>query len=231
MNRPTNRTALLLLGCVIVSSPVAADNIKLDSPAKGFSYSLGLQTGENIRKQLPQAVNDIDLEAMVAGIRDRLRNTPNRLDVAEMAFWSGKFLKALEERERVRQQDNIALGEQFRADYAKRPDVKTTDSGLLYREIKAGNGRQPGIGQAVAMHFVGRLRNGKEFGNSYTEGQPHVVKVREMRSGLQEAVTLMQVGAKWEVVVSPELGYGAEGVGDIGPNETLMYQLELVDIK
>ena len=81
------------------------------------------------------------------------------------------------------------------------------------------------------MHYVGKLRNGKEFGNSYSEGQPHTVKVRELRAGLQEVITLMQKGAKWEVVVPPELAYGEQGVGEIGPNETLIYQVELVDIK
>lgn len=225
------RMPLVILSAALFAQPTLADEVKLNTPAKGFSYSLGLQTGENIRKQLPQAVNDIDLEAMVMGIRDRLQNRPNRLDVAELTFWSGKFLQILEEREKARQEENIAEGKQFRADYGKGEGVTTTNSGILYRELQAGDGRQPGIGQTVAMHYVGRLRNGKEFGNSYTEGQPHTVKVRELRAGLQEAITLMQKGAKWEVVVPPELAYGAQGVGEIGPNETLIYQLELVDIK
>jgi FKBP-type peptidyl-prolyl cis-trans isomerase FklB len=220
-----------VVSCALLHN-VAAQELKLDTPAKGFSYSLGVQTGNNIRTQLPQALKDIDLGAMMMGIRDRLEGRENRLDVAEMAFWSGKFLKTLEDREKAKAGDNLIAGEQFREQYKARAGVQATSSGVLYTEIKPGAGRQPGIGQTVSVHYVGKLISGSEFGNSRSENEgPQELKVRELRAGLQEAITLMQGGAVWEVVIPPELAYGKEGVGTIGPNETLIYEIELLEIK
>ena len=210
----------------------AAEEPKLDSAAKGFSYSLGVQTGNNIRKQLPQALDDIDLEAMMLGIRDRLQGRDVRLDVPEMAFWSGKFLKMLEDRQQAQKGENLAIGKTFRDSYARQTGAQATNSGVLYKELQPGTGRQPGIGQSVSVHYQGKTIAGKLFGDSRSgQGEPQLLKVRELRSGLQEAITLMQVGAKWEVVIPPELAYGEQGVGVIGPNETLIYEIEVLEVK
>lgn len=209
----------------------SAQEIVFDTPAKGFSYSLGVQTGNNIVNQLPDAAADIDLEAMMLGISDRLKGKKARLDVAELAFWSGKFLAMLEERSKAKAGDNLQAGIDFRAQYEQKEGATKTGSGVLYRELETGEGRQPGIGQIVSLHVVGRRLNGNVFDDSRSRGAAHQIKVRDMREGLQEAVTLMNVGAKWEVVVPPELAYGEEGKGDIGPNETLVYEIELLNIQ
>ncbi|MEM7408113.1 MAG: FKBP-type peptidyl-prolyl cis-trans isomerase [Pseudomonadota bacterium] len=240
--KPVRRTgspwllALVTAACCAVANAQSTAESKdgqqeLNTPARGFSYSLGVQTGNNIRKQLPQALADIDLEAMMLGIRDRLEGRENRLDVAEMTFWSGKFLQMLEARRESKKADNLVLGKQFRDDYATRDGVRSTSSGVLYKELAAGSGRQPGIGQSVRLHFKGRLVSGRQFGDSRADSaQPAEISVREMRPGLQEAVTLMQKGGRWEVVIPPELAYGEAGAGDVGPNETLIYEIELIDI-
>lgn len=209
----------------------SAEEIVFDTPAKGFSYSLGVQTGNNIVKQLPDAAGDIDLEAMMLGISDRLAGNKTRLDVAELAFWSGKFLAMLEERNKAKAGDNIQAGIDFRTQYEQKEGVAKTSGGVLYRQLEAGEGRQPGIGQVVSLHVIGRTLSGRLFDDSRSRGVAHQVKVRELREGLQEAVTLMNAGARWEVVVPPELAYGELGKGDIGPNETLLYEIELLNIQ
>jgi len=209
----------------------SAEKIIFDTPAKGFSYSLGVQTGNNIISQLPDAAGEIDLEAMMLGVSDRLKGNESRLDVAELAFWSGKFLAMLEERSKVKAGDNLKAGAAFRTEYQQAQGVKKTSSGVLYRELEGGEGRQPGIGQIVSLHVIGRLLSGRVFDDSRAREAAHRIKVRDLREGLQEAVTLMKTGSRWEVVVPPELAYGQIGKGDIGPNETLIYEIELLNIQ
>ena len=196
-----------------------------------FAYIIGMQTGNNLRKQLPQVVDDIDLEAMAQGIKEALAGQPPRLDVTEMTYWSGSFLAMLEEREKGRVEQNLVNGKAFRDSYAKREGVQDTGTGIYYKVLTEGNGRQPGIGQSVVVHYRGSLIDGRVFDDSYDRGQPQVLKVREVIPGWQEILTLMPVGSKWEAVIPPELAYGEAGAGRVGPNSTLVFQIELLGIE
>ena len=114
----------------------------------------------------------------------------------------------LEEREKGRVEQNLVNGKAFRDSYAKREGVQDTGTGIYYKVLTEGNGRQPGIGQSVVVHYRGSLIDGRVFDDSYDRGQPQVLKVREVIPGWQEILTLMPVGSKWEAVIPPELAYG-----------------------
>lgn len=199
--------------------------------SRNFSYILGVQTGNNLRRQLPRAIHDLDLDAMMRGIRDRLEGREPDMDVAEMTFWSGRFLEMVEERSRQRGVENLGRGETFRAEYAARDGVRSTASGMLYRELAAGDGAQPGIGQSVRVHYRGTLIDGREFDSSIARGEPVSLQLRKVIPGWQEALTMMQEGDRWEVVLPPDLAYGAGGAGEVGPNETLVFEIHLLQVE
>ncbi|MBT6276797.1 MAG: hypothetical protein HOI95_22010, partial [Chromatiales bacterium] len=221
-------TTLLTLVGILTTAPVMAEGER--ELAKNFSYILGLQTGNHIRKQLHSAIDDINLESMQLGINDAMHGRKPKFDIAEITFWSGHFMKMLEERSKAKGEQNLANGKQFLTDYAKREGVETASSGLAFRELRAGKGRQPGIGQTVRIHYRGLRIDGAEFSRSDDNGGTGVeVVLRKTLGGWQEALTLMSPGAKWEVVIPPALAYGAKGQGNIEPNETLVFELELLE--
>lgn len=199
---------------------------------RAFSYILGIQTGNNLRKQLPAALGDLDLEAMMQGIRESIEGADPRMDVADMTFWSGKFLKMLDDRRKASGGANLAAGKRFREEYqSAMEDVKSTSSGILYRETAVGSGRQPGIGQSVTVHYEGRLIDGTVFDSSRERGEPASLRVRDVIPGWQEVLTLMSPGSRWEVVIPPEMAYGKAGAGTIGPSSTLVFDIELISIE
>ena len=107
----------------------------------------------------------------------------------------------------------------------------TTASGLVYESLKDGTGDSPKATDTVKVNYKGTLPDGTEFDSSYKRGEPVSFQVNQIIPGWQEALVMMPKGAKWKVVLPPELGYGAQGAGRaIGPNQTLVFEIELLDI-
>ncbi|RJQ54789.1 MAG: FKBP-type peptidyl-prolyl cis-trans isomerase, partial [Desulfobacteraceae bacterium] len=107
----------------------------------------------------------------------------------------------------------------------------TTESGLQYEVLKAGDGPRPTNGQQVRLHYKGTLIDGKEFDSSYGRGEPAVFQVGGLITGFNQALELMPVGSHWRVVIPGDLAYGPGGAGgDIGPNATLIFEIELLEI-
>jgi FKBP-type peptidyl-prolyl cis-trans isomerase len=129
-------------------------------------------------------------------------------------------------------QKNLAAGQAFLAANAKQQGVTMLPSGLQYRVQKNGAGPRPKPTDTVVVHYRGTLIDGKEFDSSYSRGEPTPLRLDSVIKGWQEAVTLMPVGSKWTIYVPPSLGYGERGAGaDIGPNATLVFDIELLEIK
>jgi FKBP-type peptidyl-prolyl cis-trans isomerase len=123
-------------------------------------------------------------------------------------------------------------GEAFLAENAKKEGVKVLPSGLQYKVIKEGTGKQPTKSDTVSVHYKGTLIDGREFDSSYKRGEPAEFGVTQVIKGWTEVLQLMKEGAKYEVYIPWQLAYGAEGRGGlIGPNETLVFQVELLKVK
>jgi FKBP-type peptidyl-prolyl cis-trans isomerase FklB len=127
---------------------------------------------------------------------------------------------------------NKAEGEAFLAENKKKEGVKTLPSGLQYKVIKAGTGKKPKVTDTVTTHYRGTLMNGTEFDSSYRRGQPVSFQVNGVIPGWTEALQLMEEGAKWQLFIPSNLAYGERGAGrDIGPNATLVFEIELLSIE
>lgn len=127
---------------------------------------------------------------------------------------------------------NNAAGEQFLATNAARPEVTTTASGLQYEMLEVGTGARPGPRSMVVTHYHGTLTDGTVFDSSATRDQPATFGVHQVIPAWTEALQLMAVGSKWRIACPPNLAYGERGAGGvIGPNATLVFEIQLLDIK
>lgn len=122
-------------------------------------------------------------------------------------------------------------GQQYMSENAKREGVKTTESGLQYEVITEGDGKSPTATDTVLVHYKGTLIDGTEFDSSYKRGEPIEFPLNRVIPGWTEGVQLMKEGAKYRFVIPPNLAYGAQGAGPIGPNETLVFEVELLKVR
>src|SRR3546814_376928 len=125
---------------------------------------------------------------------------------------------------------NSAEGEEFLATNKTKPGVKTTASGLQYQVLRAGNGAKPQATDTVRVHYLGTLLDGTKFDSSYDRNEPAQFALNQVIPGWTEGVALMPVGSKYKFWIPGNLGYGERGAGPIGPNSTLVFEVELLDI-
>lgn len=133
----------------------------------------------------------------------------------------------------VMSEDAVAKGEKFLKENAAKEGVKTLPSGLQYKVMKDGEGKSPKATDTVSTHYRGTLLDGKEFDSSYKRNEPAEFPVNGVIKGWTEALQLMKEGSKWMLFVPANLAYGARGTpgGPIGPNETLIFEVELLKVK
>jgi FKBP-type peptidyl-prolyl cis-trans isomerase len=179
--------------------------------------------------------DEIDLDQVVQGIRDAAEGRDGRLtpqDAQRVLMAYGQDVQARQAAQRDAMADsNKAAGEAYRAENAKRAGVRVTASGLQYEVLTEGAGPRPTATSTVQVHYVGTLIDGKEFDSSRAGGDPVTFALNEVIPGWSEAVQLMAVGSKYRFVIAPEIGYGPAGSPpDIGPNATLIFEVELLNI-
>lgn len=204
----------------------AAD--EFESNTEKLSYLVGYQFGQNIR----QEGIDLDKDAFMLALEDALNGTTSRISFEEAkAVMSAVEQQQQQERAELAKK-NKAAGEAFLKANRNKKGVIELPSGLQYKIIKQGKGKKPTADDIVAVNYRGTLINGKEFDSSYKRGKPVTFKVNEVIPGWQEILQLMPTGSKWEVFVPPKLAYGEQGAGHfIGPNETLIFDIELLEVK
>jgi FKBP-type peptidyl-prolyl cis-trans isomerase len=187
------------------------------SDAQRIGYAIGLQIGKNL-----QGV-DVDSAALGAGIKDAASGAKPQMTEDQV----DETMIALQKQVLAAKQQ---AGEKFMAENAKKDGVKTTASGLQYRVIKSGAGKTPKATDTVSVNYRGTLVTGEEFDSS--KGTPVTFPVNGVIPGWTEALQLMKEGDKWEVVIPSKLAYGERGAGrEIGPNSTLVFEVELVSVK
>ena len=192
-----------------------------------FSYSIGVNIGSNLSKQnIP-----VNPDAITAGIKDAIAGKP-QLTPDQIKEVMATFEKDMEQKQKAAEEKNASEGTKFLEENKNKDGVKTTGSGLQYKALKQGTGAQPKESDTVTVNYRGTLINGTEFDSSYKRGQPATFPLSGVIKGWTEGLQLMKVGSKYQLFVPPNLGYGDRAVGpDISPNSTLIFEVELLDIK
>ncbi|QID16594.1 FKBP-type peptidyl-prolyl cis-trans isomerase [Nitrogeniibacter mangrovi] len=216
----------LLLGAFTLNA-TAADP-KLDTQDQKLGYAVGVQMGMSLKHEGIEP----DLDALFLGIRDAMAGKEPRIsqDEARKAMMAAR--EAADKKRGTEASKNEEAGKQFLAENAKKPGVKTTASGLQYKVIKAGTGKQPTLDDRVTTHYTGKLLDGTVFDSSRKRGAPATFPVRGVIAGWIEALQLMHEGDHWEIYVPANLAYGERGAGTtIGPNSTLIFDIELLKVE
>lgn len=226
------RHPVALLGAALmISACGGTSSASLDTDDQKASYGIGLDMG----RSLQPAKGRLDIPAFLKGIEDAMAGVDPALGEEEIqtalqAFSSSIMASAQEERAALAAA-NTAAGEAYLAENGAREGVITTESGLQYEVLREGSGAKPTADQQVRLHYRGTLTDGTVFDSSYDRGEPAVFPVGGLIAGFTEALQLMSVGSHFRVVIPGELGYGGNGAGeDIGPNATLVFEIELLEI-
>jgi FKBP-type peptidyl-prolyl cis-trans isomerase FklB len=192
------------------------------------SYSVGLSVGSNFKKQ----GQDLNPDAVLAGLKDALSGKPPALSEKEMQETMEAWNKQMEDKQKAAGEKNAADGVKFLAENKSKSGVKTTASGLQYKVIKEGTGAQPKATDTVTVNYRGTLINGTEFDSSYKRGQPATFPVSGVIKGWTEALQLMKTGSKYQLFIPSSLAYGERAISaDIASNSTLIFEVELLDVK
>jgi FKBP-type peptidyl-prolyl cis-trans isomerase FklB len=193
-------------------------------------YALGLDIG----KMLKARAIEVDLTFLTRGIRDALTDAKPLLSDQEIQETMQVVQKESQARVVAKAKAagarNKIDGDKFLAANAKKQGVQTTKSGLQYKVLKDGQGPSPKPADVVRTHYHGTFINGDVFDSSVQRGEPAEFPVNGVIPGWTEALQLMKVGSKWQLFVPPALAYGEQGFGDIPPNTTLTFEVELLDI-
>ena len=225
---------LFAVPVVLLSAAVSAqDGAKekstavLETDMAKISYAIGMKFGSDLKK----AGLDLDVAMFSAAIEDMLKDREpamTREQIGEAQQLLGEQLAA---KRAAQQEKGKAEGAEFLKTNGARPEVKTTASGLQYEVLTEGTGPMPKATDTVSVHYKGTLLDGKVFDSSYERGEPANFKVNGLIPGWVEALQLMKVGSKYKLYIPSELGYGEDGMQEIPPNATLIFEMELLEIK
>jgi FKBP-type peptidyl-prolyl cis-trans isomerase len=196
------------------------------------SYAIGM----NIGKSLHRDSVDVDPNILLRGLKDALAGSKPLLTDDEVKAAMTALGSDVRKRQEVRMQQEGAInkkeGDAFLAANKTKAGVVTLPSGLEYKVLKEGTGPKPTASDTVVCNYKGTLLNNTEFDSSYKRGQPATFPVGGVIKGWTEALQLMPVGSKWQLFIPSELAYGQRGAGaDIGPNATLIFEVELLSIQ
>lgn len=206
-------------------------NVSLDTDNAKFSYAVGTKMGE----QMAMTKKHVDLDALKAGIDDAFAGKTQKMDDAAKNAIFAKVMQEMTQEQAADTQQaatkNKAAGEKFLADNAKKAGVKVTASGLQYQVEKEGSGAHPAGSDMVTVNYRGTLIDGTEFDSSYARHEPATFPMNGVIPGFSEGIKLMTPGSKYKLFIPSSLAYGEAGVPPkVGPNSTLVFEVELVGI-
>jgi FKBP-type peptidyl-prolyl cis-trans isomerase FklB len=212
--------------------PTIAAELKSDKQ-KG-SFAIGYNVGTTLLRQV--GPGSLDMSAFLLGMEQSLSGQKASLSAIEQERSFKKFIAELREEKMKKTAEaseiNRKKGEEFLAANKKEKGVTTLASGLQYVVLKEGTGKKPKATDEVRVHYHGTLTDGTVFDSSVERGEPATFPVNAVIAGWTEALQLMQEGAKWKVAIPSNLAYGKQGrPPKIGPNETLVFEIELLKVK
>jgi FKBP-type peptidyl-prolyl cis-trans isomerase len=207
-----------------------SSKVELKTLADSAAYAIGVDIGNNIKKNLPNAPGgkDLDKKIILAAFTNVLNGDSSQIAASKIqGVTQGYFMKA----QQIESGKAAEIGKKFLADNAKKSGVKTTASGLQYEIIKEGTGPKPLATDTVLVHYTGTTIEGKVFDSSAGK-EPVKFLANQVIPGWTEALQLMSVGSKWKLVIPSALAYGERGAGaEIKPNSVLVFEVELLEIK
>ena len=231
------KLGLILVGTVVLAGCGDNQPVKLESEDQKASYAIGYKTGEQMQGRMGEELG-MDVDAFLAGMGDGMRGgEERRFSDEELEEILSAFQKRkMEEQQAAMEkelQENEEKGAAYREENAAKEGVTETDSGLQYEVLTSAEdgAASPTSEDTVKVHYHGTLIDGTVFDSSVDRGEPATFPLAGIIKGWQEALPMMKVGDKWRIVLPPELGYGEAGAGSmIGPNETLVFEVELLEV-
>ena len=197
----------LLASCIFIFSNFAYADKQPQTEQEKVSYALGVQVAANINRQAVR----IDTESFIQAIQDVLNKTQLKLSVDEMQQTLISYADKKSKLQSALAEKNEMSGKKFLTGNKAKKDVVELPSGLQYKTLIKGDGKKPTLSDTVVVHYRGTLIDGKEFDSSYKRGKPATFPLKNIIKGWQEALTMMEVGSKWQIYVPPDLAYGKQG--------------------
>jgi FKBP-type peptidyl-prolyl cis-trans isomerase FklB len=218
------------LTAVCLSATLSAQELQTET--ERYSYILGLDVGESLKN----LDTELDLDVLKQGIQHVLEDQERAMSAEEIQATRDELLQQVraqaQSRAQAQAEVNRQAGADFLAENAQRESVEVTDSGLQYEVIEAGDGERPSAEDTVTVHYRGTLIDGTEFDSSYSRGEPATFPLNGVIAGWTEGLQLMPVGSTYKFFIPSELAYGERGAGQvIGPNSTLVFDVELLEIQ
>ena len=202
----------------------------LPTEKEQVSYTIGMAMG----KQLTEIKDEVNLDTVVKAMRSQMAGEKVLLNDEQAQEIMEKFGQKMQAKQIAKMmaeaKANQEKGDKFLAENTKKPGVTTTASGLQYKVLTAGTGAKPGATDGVKVHYKGTLLDGKTFDSSYDRGEPATMPLQGVIPGWQEGLQLMPVGAKYTFWIPAKLAYGEQAPPMIGPNQVLVFEVELLEI-
>lgn len=222
---------------VDTAASAAAASSKFKNDDQQAAYALGASLGrymDNSLKEQEKLGIKLDKDQLIAGVQDAFAGKSKLSDQEieqTLQSFENRVKSAAQAKMEQEAKENAEAGQKFRAAFAKEKGVKTTASGLMYLVEKEGSGPTPTDSDTVVVNYKGSLINGTEFDNSYTRGEPLSFRLDGVIPGWTEGLKHIKKGGKIKLVIPPDLAYGKTGVPGIPANSTLVFQVELLDVK
>lgn len=222
--------AALLSTSAMAQAPAAGAAEPAMDRAK-LSYAVGYQFGADLKERGV----DVDVNAVIRALQDGFSGKdvayPREELAQQMELLEGKLRREAEEKFRQLAADNKAASDKFMAENRAKKGIVALPSGIQYRVIEEGNGTRPTAKSEVTVHYRGSLISGFEFDSSFARGVPAKFQVDQVLKGWQEVLPLMRVGDHWQIFLPPDQAYGERGPRPIGPNQALVFEIKLIEVK
>jgi FKBP-type peptidyl-prolyl cis-trans isomerase len=224
-----SRFCLITGLCFTLSASGYAQTPHLGSHLEKLSYALGMRFGQQMMKQ---GMTKLDPAAVALGIQDMMGGVPPRVNRDQVEAAQAAVLEDMKREARDQSKKNLEDGLSFLEGNKSREGIVTLPSGVQYRIIKAGDGKQPKTTDQVVVHYRGTLLTGQEFDSSYARGEPLTFGLDRVIPGWTQVVSSIKAGTKVETWIPPKHGYGERGSPPtIPPNSTLYFEIELLEVK